>query len=658
MADIFSVVISAIGATQKSSIVIYKFIRGCKEARADLTDITQQLSELTLLLGLIKDTDAAPECLPEALQTQLKAMLASCGNSIKDIEEIIADCNGRTGVLKWTLRDKEKVTAIRVSLEAFKSGLSLALDTVNLSVAKEIKNNTDAIQEDTTDIKRDTEEILEQIQRLRIQLPHDRVSDGERARLEAWLDSLTLYAETVADDRDVNEIDPPVSGERRSRQEANENEVTRQPLSSTASEQTVASGVNRATPPAPITTPFQERTSTRSHMTASVMAHTTESGNAETQNSSYHFIASLPCAKPIQRMAGNVELQICVTLHDDSVVRVWSMQTKRLVKELNIDRRIMHYRAATISICPANPEIIAIHAFESRLTGSLVFIEVWHWADCRQIYSTDLPLSDSSWHSFMPGLSVIYLLSSGTELMTIDLDVPPGDVAKVHKVSLIPLGTSEKGAVTSNRGSIKRLTFISDTELFLVWKTPFLKRFMQREGKPKFFIEVARLFSVTLDEGQRAPLGQRYSSSIIKHARITAKFWLDRRVVAIYENAVTLENRTVTILLTQKSDSKISLAIHVIGLDTGDEVHAFDIDCGFNRYPWSRLIYTGTSWVAFEDYETNVYMIDVPSGHQLGTPKYLQHVFMKGSDGFFSAKQSGSEIVFWKTNLALWDSSR
>lgn len=135
MADIVSIAFGAIATTQKTSIALFKFTRGCKEARDDLAGIAQQLSELTLVLELIKESsDVAPESLPEALQAQLKAMLASCEKLVQDIEKLVASCNGRTGALQWTLLKKEKVTAMGASLEAFKGGLNLALDTANLFV--------------------------------------------------------------------------------------------------------------------------------------------------------------------------------------------------------------------------------------------------------------------------------------------------------------------------------------------------------------------------------------------------------------------------------------------------------------------------------------------------------------------------------------------
>jgi hypothetical protein len=136
MTDIVSIVFSAISATQKTSVAVYKLARGCSEARADLAAVTTQLSELTLTLELIKESnDAACQSLPAALQAQLKVIVASCERLMENIRRTVAACNGRAGALRWTLFDKENVKSMSNSLEAFKSGLSLALDTANLFVS-------------------------------------------------------------------------------------------------------------------------------------------------------------------------------------------------------------------------------------------------------------------------------------------------------------------------------------------------------------------------------------------------------------------------------------------------------------------------------------------------------------------------------------------
>ncbi|KAI0479783.1 hypothetical protein F4859DRAFT_529943 [Xylaria cf. heliscus] len=136
--SITSGALAVITATQKTASVIYKFIQDCKESRADLAQIRGELSQLTLILELIRDENAATaeDCLPDTLQAQVQAMLTSCMTTVQQIENILARCRGKPGPLRWTMLEKEKVTTLKASLEALKSGLKFALETANLSMTR------------------------------------------------------------------------------------------------------------------------------------------------------------------------------------------------------------------------------------------------------------------------------------------------------------------------------------------------------------------------------------------------------------------------------------------------------------------------------------------------------------------------------------------
>ncbi|KAI0434439.1 hypothetical protein F5Y09DRAFT_252670 [Xylaria sp. FL1042] len=211
MADPLSIAsgaLTVITVAKQTGDAIYNFIRDCREARADLSRITRDLSELSLILELIRDENAAvtKRCLPDTLQTQVQAMLTSCISTVQEIEKTLTKCRGKSGPLRWTMLEKDKVMTLKGSLEAFKSGLSLALETINLSMAREIKHTTETIQDNTAEIKRDTGEILDQIYKLRDQLPRSLPSDLEQLRLEHWLDNLTHYAETIVTDEDADAV--------------------------------------------------------------------------------------------------------------------------------------------------------------------------------------------------------------------------------------------------------------------------------------------------------------------------------------------------------------------------------------------------------------------------------------------------------------------
>jgi Chitin synthase N-terminal len=67
----------------------------------------------------------------------------------------------------------------------------------------QIRDDTDVIKQDTSQLKMDTAQILDEIARLRSQLP-DEVQHGRNFILEQYLDNLTGYAESViADDQPI-----------------------------------------------------------------------------------------------------------------------------------------------------------------------------------------------------------------------------------------------------------------------------------------------------------------------------------------------------------------------------------------------------------------------------------------------------------------------
>jgi hypothetical protein len=139
MADppsITSSALAVITASTQTVSVIDKFIQECTEARADLTQITRELSELSLILELIKDKDAtAPKSiLPNSLQTSVQAMLISCTTIMQHIEQTLDRCRGKPGPLLWTTFEKDIVMALEVSLEASKRGLIIALETIKMFV--------------------------------------------------------------------------------------------------------------------------------------------------------------------------------------------------------------------------------------------------------------------------------------------------------------------------------------------------------------------------------------------------------------------------------------------------------------------------------------------------------------------------------------------
>ncbi|KAB5571991.1 hypothetical protein GE09DRAFT_1282463 [Coniochaeta sp. 2T2.1] len=199
--SITSGALACITAIVQTSKAITNFIRGCREARSDLTVISRELSELGIVLELLKDdSDVADDSvIPEAIQRQILSILANCKGVIAKIDDLLAQHDGRTGPARWVLSGKRDAANLRQSLEAHRGALGLALETVTLSIAKHIKQDTTALRNDTTDIKEDTGRILAEIERLK-QLVSANGDESSKFLLNRYLENMTTYAETVCDE--------------------------------------------------------------------------------------------------------------------------------------------------------------------------------------------------------------------------------------------------------------------------------------------------------------------------------------------------------------------------------------------------------------------------------------------------------------------------
>ncbi|KAF8861307.1 hypothetical protein BDZ45DRAFT_740374 [Acephala macrosclerotiorum] len=110
----------------------------------------------------------------------------------------------------WVMGGKDDMAKLRSSLEAHKSALEIAFDMATMTIAREIKADTQEIRIDTSAIKADTTQILAEIARLQLP-PQDVNQNTSGFMLERYPDNLTTHAETVCDtvpdDLDMASID-------------------------------------------------------------------------------------------------------------------------------------------------------------------------------------------------------------------------------------------------------------------------------------------------------------------------------------------------------------------------------------------------------------------------------------------------------------------
>ncbi|KAK3693073.1 hypothetical protein B0T22DRAFT_475921 [Podospora appendiculata] len=197
-----------ISAANKTSLAVTKFVRGCYEARSDLAGIAGELSQLQLIIELLKDDSAVNDSriTPESLQDQVLSTIKNCMAIIEQINDVVQKHQSKTGAVKWASYGKTEIAGLRMSLEAHRGSLNLMLELVSLSVSKSVKEDTASIRAGVTEIKQDTShmpQILEELVRLRAIVASGETPPTAHGRdfvLQQYLDNLTSYAETVCGD--------------------------------------------------------------------------------------------------------------------------------------------------------------------------------------------------------------------------------------------------------------------------------------------------------------------------------------------------------------------------------------------------------------------------------------------------------------------------
>jgi hypothetical protein len=133
----FSITVGCIGLGNtaiKLGDTISKFVREVRSARSDLDAVGRELGSLRLILQTLQD-DFSEEgdqtaTFPETLKRQVRDILTNCEDVLQDIHKLLdQQKSSRLGeATKWTLRGKEDVKKLRMSLEAHRSALEIALE--------------------------------------------------------------------------------------------------------------------------------------------------------------------------------------------------------------------------------------------------------------------------------------------------------------------------------------------------------------------------------------------------------------------------------------------------------------------------------------------------------------------------------------------------
>jgi hypothetical protein len=131
--------LSLISAITKISVEVTNFVRSVRAARRDLDAISRELLSLKTLLELLADdaSQNSNNVFLSTLQTQIAGIVSNCTLVLEEIGHVLKKHEGSkfTKAAQWALTGSQDVQKLRLSLEAHKSALEIALEMVSWYLA-------------------------------------------------------------------------------------------------------------------------------------------------------------------------------------------------------------------------------------------------------------------------------------------------------------------------------------------------------------------------------------------------------------------------------------------------------------------------------------------------------------------------------------------
>ncbi|KAK0739376.1 hypothetical protein B0T21DRAFT_362516 [Apiosordaria backusii] len=154
--------LSVVGNT---TVAVATFCRYSRDARSDLLAATGELSQLQLVLELLRDDTAVIDdrAIPEDVHTRALSTIQNCSNVLDKINTTLKKCERRAGEVQWTSATRAEVNGLRELLKAHRDTLHMALDAVALLDTKAVKENTSHVRETEHDIAQDSLEELSEV---------------------------------------------------------------------------------------------------------------------------------------------------------------------------------------------------------------------------------------------------------------------------------------------------------------------------------------------------------------------------------------------------------------------------------------------------------------------------------------------------------------
>ena len=144
-----SACVALISSVGKTVADVTNFIRRCRSARADLSAVTRELSELQMVLELLNDYGQCNDndggdgdkrrTVPLTLQAHLRPILTNCTTVVLRIDGVLQRHGEDEGPPKWTLDGRKEINDLHNSLEVHRGALGLVSDLIPITLAREAR---------------------------------------------------------------------------------------------------------------------------------------------------------------------------------------------------------------------------------------------------------------------------------------------------------------------------------------------------------------------------------------------------------------------------------------------------------------------------------------------------------------------------------------
>lgn len=219
---------------------VTNFVRHCRPARADLTPITRELSELQMVLELLNDfgqygqygEDRHQDAIPPELQAHLRPILSNCITIVLRIDGVLRrhDQGDADGAAKWSAQGKAEMAELRPSLETHRGALGHISDLISISISRG-PSGGDSRSPQGPELQ--VEDVIEDLQEVRSSIL---VSDSnatlarQHFALQIHLGQIIAYAQTLSKPDAWDEAVKTINGAEEDRQ-TGPSEPTSEPVS-------------------------------------------------------------------------------------------------------------------------------------------------------------------------------------------------------------------------------------------------------------------------------------------------------------------------------------------------------------------------------------------------------------------------------------------